>query len=342
MDLSVGAWVGIGCAAATLLVILSHICCNRKFMHVRGKVVAITGGSSGIGKAVAQRVLERGGRVALLARREAVLESAKEELAAAVSGSRDRITVHASDVTSEEAMVTAMAAVVEEHGGLDVVVACAGTSNPARFEDISEGDWEWLLKLNVTGVRNSVFAALPYLKQSPVSRVCIISSAAGLLGVYGFTAYSATKFAVIGMAQALHQELRPFGTSVTVHVPPDTETPLLKRENETKPPLTAIISESGGLFSASAVAKDIVAGVENGDFLVGTGFDLFMLTTATQGMAPARSVWQGLYQALLAGPMRLVALFYQTYWAYQIDSYARKHPTEFQGDVTGAGEKKDS
>jgi 3-dehydrosphinganine reductase len=95
-----------------------------------------------------------------------------------------------------------------------------------------------------------------------------ISSAAGLIGVFGYSAYAPAKFAVRGLLEVLRLELRPLGIHVGCVCPPDTDTPQLAYENRFKPPETAAIAGAIKPFTADRVAASIVAGMEHGRFLI--------------------------------------------------------------------------
>ncbi len=100
-----------------------------------------------------------------------------------------------------------------------------------------------------------------------------VSSIAGFIGVFGFTAYSASKFAVIGFSEALKSELKQHNISVSVLCPPDTDTPMLIKENKIKPAETAAISESAKIMSPEAVADELIKGMKKNKFMIIPGFD---------------------------------------------------------------------
>ena len=105
-------------------------------------------------------------------------------------------------------------------------------------------------------------------------------------------------------------ELRPYGITVSVAYPPDTETPGFAIENMNKPEETRLISQSAGLFSPKKVARDIISGMRAGDFSIYTGLDGWMLANLTAGMGPISSFAEGVLQVLLMPLLRLISLFY--------------------------------
>jgi short-subunit dehydrogenase len=107
-----------------------------------------------------------------------------------------------------------------------------------------------------------------------------VSSVAGYIGVYGLSAYSASKFAVIGFSEALRSELKRFNISVSVLCPPDVDTPMLERSNKIKPEETKAVSSTASLVKPIDVAREVLAGMGKGRFLIlpgsGTKFTHFM------------------------------------------------------------------
>jgi 3-dehydrosphinganine reductase len=291
-----------------------------------GRVVLITGGSSGIGKAAAARCLAAGAHVALMARKPALLEAAQLELvegerrrrgalppaAAAALPPSPRVTVHAGDVADDEAARRCVTAAAAAHGGrIDCVVASAGVSCPNAFEETPAAEFAGVLATNVTGVRNAVFHALPFMgRGGGGGRLVLVSSMCGQLGLYGFSAYCASKFALSGLAQALAMELHSRRILVSLCYPPDTDTPLLALENETKHAVTKAISETVTAVSADHVGRAIVDGMVDFDPHISFGFDGWMLASLTAGMSPAHSWLQAAIEVLTLGIWRLVAIVF--------------------------------
>ncbi len=114
------------------------------------------------------------------------------------------------------------------------------------------------MEINYLGTAYAIRTVLPSMKSRRKGRIVCVSSVGGLIGLYGYTAYGASKFAVRGFAEALQMEVKPYGITVTVAFPPDTDTPCFVEENKIKPQETKLISESSGVFSPSKVADDIL------------------------------------------------------------------------------------
>ncbi|TFY97123.1 SDR family oxidoreductase [Ramlibacter humi] len=180
----------------------------------------ITGASEGIGAELARQIAARDGGNAAL-----VLAARNAGKLAQVQAQCDALGASAivvpTDVAQEAQCRALIATAVDRCGGIDVLVNNAGVSAHALLEDVSAEDLHWyqdLMQVNLWGAVWCTHAALPHLKATR-GQVVAVSSLAGLVGVPGRTAYSATKFAMTGFFEALRAELRPAGVGVTIAYP---------------------------------------------------------------------------------------------------------------------------
>ena len=184
------------------------------------KTIVITGSSDGIGAEMARQLAKHHGALVALvlaARDEARLTQVANQCAAFGA----QTLVVQTDVSLEPACRALIAATIARFGQIDVLINNAGMSAQALFEEVKADDLAWyehLMRVNLWGSVWCAHAALPYLKKSRGSIVAV-SSLAGLFGVPGRTAYSATKFAMTGFFEALRAELRTAGVSVTTAYP---------------------------------------------------------------------------------------------------------------------------
>lgn len=221
-----------------------------------GAHVIVTGGSEGIGLETARGAARRGARLSLIARRRDVLERAAGQLGGDVATAT-------ADVADPEATAAAVAEVVGHHGPADVLVANAGHSLPGRFVDLPAEEFRREMEVNYLGAVHAIRAVTPSMVDRGHGHLVVVSSTAGLMGVFGYSAYSPTKFALRGLAETLRAELGPAGLRVSVAFPPDTATPGFDRENLTKPPETEKISSTIKPITAERVAAAIVGGIES-------------------------------------------------------------------------------
>ncbi|XP_045105851.1 3-ketodihydrosphingosine reductase-like [Portunus trituberculatus] len=308
------------CGLVPYLVIRALWChFNPKRQHLQGKHVLVTGGSSGIGLSVARQVALLGAKVTLVARNVERLQKAKEEVESVCaklkgdgSSSSNRVQVFSVDLAGRrENIATAIKEAEASQGPVYMLVNCAGFARAQVFEDIPQSLVKELIDVNLMGSFTVTQEVVRGMKQrAEGGAVVFTSSQGGLVGLYGFTAYSAAKAAVVKLAEALHMELKPHGITVTVCYPPDTQTPGFEEENKTKPVETRLISEAAGLFTPEQVAKKLVDDALQGNFSSTVGFEGFMLTTLCAGMGPITDSLSLLSQVFLTGLFRLISAFY--------------------------------
>jgi 3-dehydrosphinganine reductase len=222
--------------------------------------VVITGGSSGIGLATARQAVERGARVSLLARDATRLAAAKESVGAIATAS--------VDIARADDLRAAMDDLVATGGPCDVLVTAAGSSHPGYFEQLDDAVFRDQMDVDYFGTLHSVRAVVPSMIERGRGHVLTISSTAGLIGVFGYTAYAPAKYAVRGLTETLRSELAPHGIVVACAYPPDTRTPGFDAENELKPPETERISAAIKPREADDVARAIVRGIEKNRLVI--------------------------------------------------------------------------
>jgi 3-dehydrosphinganine reductase len=226
--------------------------------------VLVTGGSSGIGLATARLAIERGARVSIIARRPDVLDEAASSLRSAGG----RVAVAAADVSDPDQVDVAVSALTAALGPVDIAVCSAGQARPGYFQELGADLFRTMMDVNYFGTVNIARSVVPSMIERRAGSFVGVSSAAGLVGVFGYTAYAPTKFAVRGFLESLRGELAPYGIHVGCSFPPDTDTPQLADENQYKPKETHAISGTIKPLSAERVAKSIVEGIEKERFAI--------------------------------------------------------------------------
>jgi 3-dehydrosphinganine reductase len=234
--------------------------------------VVITGGSSGIGLEIARLAVARGARVSLVARDEARLATAAADVGATATAS--------ADVAQADAVRSAIDAVVERGGPCDVLITAAGSSHPGYFELLDDAVFRDQMDVDYFGTLHAIRAVVPSMIERGRGYLVTVSSTAGLIGVFGYSAYAPAKFAVRGLTETLRAELAPHGIKVACVYPPDTRTPGFDAENALKPPETERISAAIKPRDADHVAKAVVRGIES---------DRLVITADVQTAALARA-----------------------------------------------------
>jgi NAD(P)-dependent dehydrogenase (short-subunit alcohol dehydrogenase family) len=181
-------------------------------MRLEGRTAVITGAASGIGRAIALALSQRGCHLALTD----VNAVGLAETAGMIKASGLRITVHDLDVADQQAVAAFPEEIKAAHPKVDVLINNAGVALGGAFWEISEVDFEWLFDINFWGVVRMTRAFLPLLRASDDARIVNLSSLFGLIAPPGQTAYSASKFAVRGFSEALRRELKGSCIGVTV------------------------------------------------------------------------------------------------------------------------------
>ncbi len=246
--------------------------------------VLITGGSSGIGLALAHRYAAQGARLSLLARDPVKLAAARAAILAAVPAGA--VFTFVADVAVRGEIETAIAAAEAKLGPVEVLVTSAGVAEPGYFEQLEHAVFERAMAVNYFGSVYAVKAVLPAMRRRRAGTVVLIGSGTGLFGFFGYTAYGASKFALRGFAESLRAELDGTGVHLSIVYPPDTDTPQLAAENLLKPPETAAVTAGGGLWSADAVAAYTLRGVARRRFAIAPGVPLIALLWLHSLLAP--------------------------------------------------------
>ncbi len=183
--------------------------------NIAGKVVVITGASSGLGEATARHLSALGAVVVLGARRMDRIRS----LAAALAGSEGKAVALQTDVTQSAQVKGLVDAAVEKYGRIDVMINNAGLMPHSPLNRLKIDDWDRMIDVNIKGVLYGIAAALPYMQQQKSGHIINVSSVAGHKVRPGSAVYAATKHAVLALSEGLRQEVKPYNIRTTVISP---------------------------------------------------------------------------------------------------------------------------
>lgn len=191
---------------------------------LKGKNVLITGAGKGIGRAMAIALAQEGVNVGLVARTEAdLLQVAKE-----IEGSNVRTAIAIADVSSIDSVNAAITKIKAELGVIDILINNAGIGAFAPFMDLEPSKWEEIVKVNLFGAYYVTRAVLPEMIERKTGDIINISSTAGQRGAAVTSAYSASKFGLIGLSESLMQEVRKHNIRVTTLTPSTIATDMAK------------------------------------------------------------------------------------------------------------------
>jgi NADP-dependent 3-hydroxy acid dehydrogenase YdfG len=217
---------------------------------MEGKVVVITGASSGLGAATARLLSEQGALLALGARRKDRIDALADEL----SSELGKTIAVQMDVTQRDQVKNLVDTAVREYGRIDVMINNAGLMPQSLLESLKVDDWDRMIDVNIKGVLYGIAAALPYMKEQKAGHIINVSSVAGHKVGPGGAVYSATKHAVRALSEGLRQEVKPYNIRTTVISPGVVATEL--PDSVTDP---AVIGRIQKLYKEIAIPADSFA-----------------------------------------------------------------------------------
>ena len=196
--------------------------------NIEGKVIVITGASSGLGEAAARHLSAEGSTVVLGARRVDRIEAIANEL----KGGGSKALAIATDVTDHQQVKGLVDTAIKEYGRIDVMINNAGVMLHSPLERYKIDDWDQMIDINIKGVLYGIAAALPYMKQQMSGHFINISSVAGHKIRPAGAVYAATKHAVRVISEGLRMEVKPYNIRTTIISPGAVDTELIDRMTE--------------------------------------------------------------------------------------------------------------
>lgn len=237
-------------------------------MEVKNKSVVITGGSSGLGLVLAKSFAKQGAKIALIARNQQKLNEAKNELLAFANNTD--VLIYSVDLSKGENIQQVVDDISSKFYGIDILVNSAGILSEGYFEDTSMETFRAINETNYLALVNMTKTCLPYLKRSK-GHIVNIASMASFFGAFGYTAYCASKFAVLGFSEALRYELKPQGVKVHVVCPPEFEGPMVDGISDGRTLENKTLVRSAGVLSVEQVLKETLKGLKKDRFIILVG-----------------------------------------------------------------------
>ena len=245
--------------------------------NLSGKVALVTGGSKGLGKAMARGLVEAGADVVIASRHENELKPALAEI---LKGTERRGAYFVADMAKREETGKLAAFALEKMGRIDILINNAGTNVPQAVDAITDVEWDRIMEINLNSVMSLTRAIVPDMKKRKWGRVIHISSIMAFVSNNGRNIYSATKSALVGMARASALDLGPFGITVNCIAPGPflTDLPasvLSKEEQERFAKMTALnrwADPKELVGTALLMASDAGSYITGSTFIVDGGF----------------------------------------------------------------------
>lgn len=235
------------------------------------KTVVITGGSSGIGLDLAKAYTQQGCDVVLMARNQQKLDAAVSTCLSLKKRADQKVLSFSVDVADKQALAVCVEKIKTQVAVPDLLILSAGIVQSVRFMDQTDEEFDSIIQTNVMGSRSVARAFLPEMIKQGKGQLCFVSSLGGIIATYGYSAYSASKFAVLGMAGALRQELHKHGVGVSVLCPPEVDTPMVQAESGHILAETRFIKDIGGTLNVETVTRATVKGVAKNRFIIVPG-----------------------------------------------------------------------
>lgn len=206
---------------------------HNTLFDLSGRVALITGGSKGLGKAMARQLAEAGADVVISSRHADELEAALQEI---LDGTSVRGAFFTADMTRREEVAQLAQAALQEMGRVDILINNAGSNLPEAIDQVSDENWDTIIELNLTSCMALTRALVPHMKERKWGRVIYISSIMAFGSKVGRSSYSATKAALVGMTRTNALELGPYGITVNCLAPGPflTELPMQLLSDEEK------------------------------------------------------------------------------------------------------------
>lgn len=233
--------------------------------YFSNKTVYITGAASGIGLETAKQLIQKNANLVLFDRQS--LDEAVVMLQG-LNKNKASIVSYELDVADAD-MTTKKIADAASKQSPDILMHFVGITGPWTFDEMSQEQFERVLTINLFGTRNVLAAVRPFLSRG--DRVMVTASMASFTGSYGYSSYSASKFAIWGMMQSISFEWKPLGIDVTVFAPPPIDTPLTQAEVGVMSQAGVGMKKLAGELKIDDAVKSMLEGVEKRQFLVVPG-----------------------------------------------------------------------
>lgn len=226
--------------------------------------VMITGGGSGLGLGMARRYLKRGISVSVL---DLVVSNENQNLLTqAANEGGSHWAFFEMDITDDAVVAKAVAAAIQKFDSPDLAINSAGVAINKTLADMKPAEFRKVIDINLNGSLHFASAVMPYMLAG--SRLALVASLAGFTSNYGYCAYGASKFGVVGLATTLRYEYEPLGIKLSCICPPEVHTPLVDKERLDGNPIARELKKTAGCMDPDDACDQIVAGLDAGKWMI--------------------------------------------------------------------------
>ncbi|TIB29889.1 hypothetical protein E3P84_03543 [Wallemia ichthyophaga] len=283
----------------------------------------VTGGSQGLGLALASELVNRGSSVTICARNESKLAAAVAQIEKHRSNDNQFIHYVSADLTKYTQALHAIERATElalatQKMPPSLFFACAGCSTPGWFAEMSIEEFEWDMQANYFSALHTAKAATQNVLQhtTPHAHITLVSSVLGFpLGVPGYSAYTPSKHAVRGLGDALRTELLLHDITTHVYFPGTIYSPGYEKENQTKPALTKKIEGAADGLTPEQCARALLKGIDKGEYQITSDFVGSLIKNLSRGASPSNNL---LIDTLLFFVAAIAFPFWRIYMDYLV------------------------
>jgi len=226
-----------------------------------GRIVIVSGGSTGMGKATAKNIVQLGGSVCIIARNAENLKKAVKEIESLKTNNKQFVEMISCDTTEMEQLKLLLIEFIEKYRVPDYLFNFVGYALPDYIENYKLEDFQKQIDGNYYGQLIPTLIMLPYFMKDKKGYITFVSSAVCYYPLIGYAAYAPAKYAILGLTEILRNELKPYNINISILFPSDTDTPSFERENKTKPKECLIMSERSKIYSPEEIADAFVKGI---------------------------------------------------------------------------------
>ncbi|EIM88327.1 oxidoreductase [Stereum hirsutum FP-91666 SS1] len=317
-------------AAITLLISST----SKNKWNPRGRHCYVTGGSAGLGLALAILLTKKGADVSIVARNEEQLEKALEKLEEARITPNQVLKSYSFSLDDPGAAERAMEAACVPHGGQcpDAVFLCAGKATPGFFvEQDAETMKRGMDSTYWVSAWSAMIASQRMAKTRTKGKIVFVSSVLGYMSMFGYSTYTPGKHAIRGLADTLRQEMLLYAVDVHIYFPATIHSPGYVEENRTKPPLLLELEAADEGLSPEKAAEGLYGGLQRGDFHITDSLVTHLFRTNTRGCTPYNS---NMLKEFIFGLIGWIGL---PLWRRGVDKAVIAHREKHQEEMESKG-----